>query len=124
MRDLIVKTSTSLDHKKRQLSFRETIADKGVCSKIEKKLGYKIIKVAPLIQIEDLKQWVRMQAGSDDPPALKCLSIFRKHDSKTGEDKFEYNATGDLFIIHQDNIFVIEFSYILSVDSVSAPSRR
>lgn len=118
MRDVVFKAMTSQDHKARRLSFKESAEDSGVSARIEKSWGYEIKSIMPLNQVADLKVWMQQQIGSERTSSLKHLSICRNHNTKTGEDRFEYKAVGDLFVIHDEQIFIIEFSYFFSVASV------
>ena len=118
MRDVVLKAMTSQDHKTRRLSFKETAEDNSVSARIEKNWGYQVKSITPVYQVPDLEQWIKEKIGSQRTSSLKHLSVYRNHTTKTGEDIFEYKAVGDLFVIHDEQIFAIEFSYFFSVTSV------
>lgn len=124
MRDVVFKAITSQDHKTRQLCFKELAEDNGISAKIEKKWVYIIKKVTPLCQIPDLKEWIARQINSSQSSILKHLSVFRYHNSETEEDKFEYQMIGDLFVVNQEDIFTVEFSYFFSINSIVLMAKK
>lgn len=105
MRDIVLKAMTSQDHMNRRLSFKEATEEHGASIKVEKDWSYSIKSVSPYAENSNLKP-------------KKDVSICKTHNTKTGEDKFEYKITGDLFVINHNRIFSIEFSYYFSIDSI------
>jgi hypothetical protein len=124
MREVVFKAITSQDHKTRQLCFREFSEDYGVSAKVEKRWSYTLKRVTPLSQIPDLKKWISHRIGSENSSGLKHLSVFRYHNSKTEEDKFEYQLIGDLFVVNQENVFTVEFSYFFGISSVAMVTKK
>lgn len=118
MHDVIFKAVTSEDHMNRRLFFKESTEESGISIKMEKNWGYTIKNISPYYLIGDMNKWMEMYAGNKNCQPTRDVSIRRTHNTKTGEDKFEYEITGNLFIIHQHRIFVIGLTYYFSVDSV------
>lgn len=105
MRDVVLRSMISQDHKRRKLVLKETAEENGVLSNVEKELCYTVKTVLP------------HNFSGIFPKPKKDLSIRRVHNTKTGEGKFEYKFTGDIFIINKDNLLMIEFAYRFCIDS-------
>jgi len=124
MIDLVLKSITSQDNKRREFVLKETVEEDGVLARVEKDWGYAVKSIIPLSFVVDLKQWFMNNYGSEDPSGLKDLSVRRVHNTKTGEDKFEYKLAGDLFITDENALHVVEFSYYFVIDSVGVEVRK
>jgi len=124
MIDLVLKSITSQDNKRREFILKETVEEDGVLARVEKDWGYAVKSIIPLSFVGDLKQWFMDNYGSEDPSGLKDLSICRTYNTKTGEDKFEYKLTGDLFITDENVFYVVEFLYCFVIDSVGVEVKK
>lgn len=114
MRDILFKNLTSMDHRRRDIVLSEHFVQQGVTTKTEKHFIYLVRDHAFLDSPEKLESWVKQY--SEKGPRLRNLSVLKSIDSKTGEEKFEVTIVGNLYVLHDQDIFNVDFTQIFKID--------
>lgn len=114
MRDMLFKNMTSLDHHKRDVILSEAFTNNGVEVKTQKHFTYSIDDYVSLSSPQQLETWLKKYAGQG--PRLRDLSVLKSYDSKAGEEKFEVQITGNIYVLREQDIFNVNFTQIFKVD--------
>lgn len=111
--DIVFKTATSIDRRRRILSLREIFADRHVTARRERRTVYVVLKHTPIATGVDpdlLAQEIE-EKQSDTPQ--RQISVLRVVDSGHREEKLIYRVTGSFSVVTDG--YVLQVSYAQSV---------
>ena len=118
MREIFIKTSTSGNHKRKNLSITEIINQDGFTAKAEKKYAYYVSEQNPVNDPEELKHWMASQTQSYQKKN-RHVSIRKTYDVKTGVGQMIYRVIGSFYVIQNLHIFAVVFMHSIKFDMLS-----
>jgi hypothetical protein len=118
MREISIKTTESLNHRRRNLSIVETIHQEGMEARAEKKFSYYIFEQGPTQGPAELENWMQNQSAQ---PTKKDrhVSIKKIFDNKTGTGQMTYRVIGSFYVVQNLHIFTVVFMHCIKFDMVS-----
>ncbi|MBN3038709.1 MAG: hypothetical protein JW869_04740 [Candidatus Omnitrophica bacterium] len=114
MHDILFKNSTSQDHTRRDILLAEAYDQQGVMTRTLKHFIYLVKDHALLNNPGKLNKW--LQKYTKNGPKLKNLSVLKSYNSKSGEEKFEVQIAGNLYILREQDIFNVDFTQIFKIN--------
>lgn len=119
MREILIKTSESVNHRRRNLSIIEMIHQEGMEARAEKKFSYYIFEQTPSTHDPaEIQQW--MEAQSTQPTKKdRHVSIKKIYDNKTGTGQMTYRVIGSFYVVQNLHVFTVVFMHCIKFDMVS-----
>lgn len=121
MREILIKTTTSSNHKRKNLSIVEIIDQDGVVARAEKKYSYYVSEQNPFSDNKDLKAWVEMQSQAYQKKD-RHVSIKKIFDPKTGVGQMIYRVIGSFYVVQNLHIFAVVFMHSIKFDMLNGPA--
>jgi len=121
MREIMIKTSTSDNRRRRNLCMTEIITERNVVARAEKKYSYFISERKEPITKENMQSWINKQAKLRQTKA-RHVSIRRIFDKDTGIGQTIYRTTGSFYVLKEFKIYSIVFLHCVKFDILSSIS--
>lgn len=118
MREIYIKTTTSSNHKRKNLSITEIIDQNGFVARAEKKYAYYVSPQNPIQDPAELKTWVENQAQTYQKKD-RHISIRKTYDQKTGAGQMIYRVIGSFYVVQNLHIFAVVFMHSIKFDMLS-----
>ena len=118
MREIFIRTTTSTNHKRKNLSIIETIRRSGFQARAEKKYSYYVSEQNPLHDPEELKNWMGAQASTYQRKD-RHVSIKKTYDNHTGIGQMIYRVIGSFYVIQDLHIFAVVFMHSIKFDMLT-----
>ncbi len=119
MRDIQIKTTTSENHKRKNLLIVEMIDQDGFVARAEKKYSYYVSEQKPDLQKpEELKQWMDSQAHSFQKKD-RHVSITKTLNPSTGIGQMIYRVIGSFYVVQNLHVFAVVFMHSIKFDMIS-----
>ena len=118
MREIYIKTSTSENHKRKNLSIIEMIDQDGVVARAEKKFAYYVSEQSPFMDQDKMKSWMDIQAQSHQKKD-RHVSIRKVVDPKSGIGQMIYRVIGSFYVVQDLHVFAVVFMHSIKFDMVS-----
>jgi hypothetical protein len=118
MREIFIRTTTSTNHKRKNLSIVETIKRNGILARAEKKYCYYVSEQNPFQNPEDLKTWMNSQASTYQRKD-RHVSIKKTYDNNTGIGQMIYRVIGSFYVIQNLHIFAVVFMHSIKFDMLT-----
>lgn len=118
MREIFIRTSTSENHKRKNLSIVEVINQDGLVARAEKKYSYYVSQQSPVGSEEEIK----VLADAQSPGYQKKdrhVSIQKRFDHKTGMGQMVYRVIGSFYVVQNLKVFAVVFMHSIKFDMVS-----
>lgn len=112
--DIVFKNSTSMDHSRRDVIMSEAYTQDGVMTKTLKHFVYLIKDHAFLNTPMKLQSWLKKYTKKG--PRLKNLTVVKSFNGKLGEEKFEVQIAGNLYILREQDIFNVDFTQVFKIN--------
>ena len=119
MREIMIRTTTSENHKRKRLSIVEIINKDGFVARAEKRYAYYVSEQSPLVAPEELKSWVEMQSQTNEKKN-RHVSIHKIFDKKTGMGQMIYRVIGSFYVVQNLHIFAVVFMHSIKFDMLTA----
>ncbi len=122
MREIFIKTTTSDNHKRKNLSITEVINQDGFVARAEKKYCYYVSEQQNGKQFKDptdVKEWMGLQAQSLQKKS-RHVSIKKVFDHKTGIGQMIYRVIGSFYVVQDLHVFAVVFMHTIKFDMISA----
>lgn len=119
MREVMIKSSTSGNHKRKNLSIVEIIDMEGFVAKAEKKYVYYVSEQDEIQDPEQLKYWMNTQSESQQKKD-RHVTIRKIFDQKTGIGQMLYRVIGSFYVVQDLHIFAVVFMHSIKYDMVSS----
>ncbi len=118
MREIFIKTSTSDNHKRKNLSIVEIINQDGLVAKAEKKYCYYVSEQKPFVDPAHIEDWVEKNS---QPHSKKDrhVSIRKTFDHKTGLGQMIYRVIGSFYVVQDLHVFAVVFMHTIKFDILS-----
>ena len=120
MREICIRTTTSDNYKRKNLSIVEMINQDGFVARAEKKFVYYVSEKNVPNPQEDLKTWVDMQAQNPQKKE-RHISIRKIFDNKTGAGQMIYRVIGSFYVVQNLHLFAVVFMHCIKFDMLSGP---
>ena len=118
MREISIKTSTSENHKRKNLQIVEMINQDGIVARAEKKFAYYVSEQSPFVDMEKMKNWTDIQAQSHQKKD-RHVSIRKIIDPKTGVGQMIYRVIGSFYVVQDLRVFAVVFMHSIKFDMLS-----
>ena len=119
MREIFIKSSTSDNHKRKNLAITEIINQDGFVARAEKKYAYYVSEQNPFMDAEHLKEWADMQSHREFPKKDRHVSIRKIFDQKSGTGQMVYRVIGSFYVVQDLHIFAVVFMHSIRFDILS-----
>ena len=118
MREIIIKTTTSGNHKRKNLSIVELIDQDGFVARAEKRFSYYVSEQNLFQDPENIKSWMQ---STNQPYQKKDrhVSISKIFDPKTGMGQMVYRVIGSFYVVQDLHIFAVVFMHSIRFDMLS-----
>lgn len=120
MREILIKTTTSENHKRKNLQITEVIDQKGMVAKAEKKFSYYVSEQGLEASPEQLKNWAEL-SSQKQPYQKKSrhVCIRKVYDGKTGVGQMVYRVIGSFYIVQNLHVFAVVFMHSIKFDMLT-----
>lgn len=118
MREVMIKSSTTENHKRKNLSIVEIIDMEGFVAKAEKKYVYYVSEQNEARDPAELKYWMDSQAKAQTKKD-RHVTIRKIYDQKTGIGQMLYRVIGSFYVVQDLRIFAVVFMHSIKYDMVS-----
>lgn len=118
MREIFIKTTTSENHKRKNLSIVEVINQDGVTARAEKKYSYYVSEQSPFKDPEQMKTWMNVQSQQYQKKD-RHVSIRKTYDVKTGMGQMVYRVIGSFYVVQDLHLFAVVFMHTIKFDMAS-----
>ena len=115
MREIFIKTTTSSNHKRKNLCIVEIIRQNGVTARAEKKYCYYVSEQNPVLDPDHLKAWVDMQAVQPQRKD-RHVSIRKTFDKTKGTGQMVYRVIGSFYVVQNLHVFAVVFMHSIKFD--------
>ncbi len=119
MREINIKTSTSANHKRKNLSIVEIINQDGFVARAEKKFSYYVSEQNPYQDLADPKDWNELQSQAFRKKD-RHVSIRKTLDPQTGVGQMVYRVIGSFYVVQNLHLFAVIFMHSIKFDLLSA----
>lgn len=116
----MIKTTTSGNHKRKNLSIIEVIDQNGYVARAEKKYSYYVSEKNPAQNPEELTQWINSQSQTYQKKD-RHVSIRKVFDNKTGAGQMIYRVIGSFYVVQNLHIFAVVFMHTVKFDMLQGP---
>ena len=115
MREIFIRTKTSDNHKRKNLSIVEVINQEGFVARAEKKYSYYVSEQNHEHNEEAIKAWADLQQQSYQKKD-RHVSIRKTFDPKTGLGQMVYRVIGCFYVVQNLHIFAVVFMHSIKFD--------
>lgn len=114
MRDIVFKTLTSLESKKRDLSIQEIVEKDGILAKTERRCRYFIMGKVHVEDINNIEKLVELKFA-DMPHRKRHYYILKIHNAQHGEDRLLCKIAGMFYAIYGSEIYCIAYVHSFKI---------
>lgn len=118
MREISIKTTTSENHKRKNLCIVEVIHQEGLVARAEKKYAYYVSEQNPFTDPEQMKNWMSAQAPAYHKKD-RHVSIRKTYDRKSGIGQMLYRVIGSFYVVQDLHLFAVVFMHSIRFDMLS-----
>lgn len=118
MREIFIKTKTSENHKRKNLSIVEVINQEGFVARAEKKYSYYVSEQNPIQDQQELKAWADLQQQAYQKKD-RHVSIRKTFDPQTGLGQMVYRVIGSFYVVQNLHIFAVVFMHSIKFDMLT-----
>lgn len=118
MREICIKTSESMNHRRKNLSIIENIRQDGIVARAEKKFCYYVFEQNGSQDPEKLNEWMHSQSMMNTKKD-RHVSIKKIFDNKSGTGQMAYRVIGSFYVVQNLHIFTVVFMHCIKFDMIS-----
>ncbi len=118
MRDILIETTESKNHRRRNLSIVEMINQDGIVARAEKKFRYYIFEQSNSQGPEQYETWAEAQ-NMMNAKKDRHVSIKKIFDNKTGTGQMIYRVIGSFYVVQNLHLFTVVFMHSIKFDMIS-----
>ena len=118
MREIFIRTKTSDNHKRKNLSIVEVINQDGFVARAEKKYSYYVSEQDAMKDQVQLKAWADLQQQAYQKKD-RHVSIRKTLDPKTGLGQMVYRVIGSFYVVQNLHIFAVVFMHSIKFDMLT-----
>lgn len=118
MREISIKTTTSANHRRKNLLIVETLKESGFVARAEKKYVYYVSEQTHGNDPNRIQEWMQLHS---EPYKKKDrhVSIQKNYDVKTGIGKMIYRVIGSFYVVQNLHVFAVVFMHSIKFDMIS-----
>jgi hypothetical protein len=120
MREIMIKTTTSEDRKRRKLLMTELINEDGFVARAEKIYSYFVTERKDAPPQDGIQDWIESQAQMRQKKP-RHVSIRRIFDGATGIGQTVYRTTGSFYVLRNFRIYAVVFVHSIKFDVLNSP---
>jgi len=120
MREIVIETTTSENHKRKKLAIVELIQKDGFSARAEKKYSYYVSERNAVMDPDELKIWMNDQSHSFQKKD-RHVSISKSYDKKSGTGQMIYRVIGSFYVVQNLHIFAVVFMHSIKFDMLLTP---
>lgn len=114
MREIVLKTLTSIASKKRDLFVQETFEKDGVLAKTERRCMHFIIGKIHLEDPSDIEKLADLKFAKL-PHKKRHYYVLKTHDTQHGEDKLICKAAGTFYAVCGNDVYCVAFIHSFKI---------
>jgi hypothetical protein len=119
MREIEIQTTTTDNHKRKNLLITETIDQQGFSAKAEKKYSYYVSeRPSKILDPLKLKEWMDGQVRLQQKRP-RHVSIRKIFDGKTGAGQMIYRVIGSFYVVQNLHLFAVVFMHSIKFDMLA-----
>lgn len=118
MREIFIRTKTSDNHKRKNLSIIEVINQEGFVARAEKKYSYYVSEQNSSKKPELAMAWADIQQQAYQKKD-RHVSIRKTIDPKTGIGQMVYRVIGSFYVVQNLHTFVVVFMHSIKFDMLA-----
>lgn len=122
MREISIKTTTSPNHHRKNLSIVEVIDENGMTAKAEKKYSYYVSEQNPFGAAEEITSWANLKSQSLQKKD-RHISIRKIFDPKTGIGQMVYRVIGSFYVVQDLHVYAVVFMHSIKFDMNTQTAR-
>lgn len=116
MREIVVKSKTSEDGKRRDCLVTERMELQGYVTRISRRCTYQVVREASLPSLQDCIRWSKNRLSPRYP---RHVFVTKEVDATSGRENVTYKVLGHLYAILNCEIFNIGYRHVLSMKVTS-----
>ena len=118
MREIVIKSKTAQNNKRKNLSIVEIIDQDGFVARAEKKYSYYVAEQNLGENPEQIKAWMDAQNPTYQKKD-RHVSISKNFDPKTGMGQMVYRVIGSFYVVQNLHVFAVVFMHSIKFDMLS-----
>ncbi len=119
MREIMIKTSTAPNHKRKNLAIVEMINQNGFVARAEKKYSYYVSEQNnQFADAEQMQKWVNNQSKGL-AKKNRHVAIKKIFDKKSGVGQMIYRVIGSFYVVQNMHVFAVVFMHTIKFDMLS-----
>ena len=118
MREIFIRTKTSDNHKRKNLSIVEVINQDGFVARAEKKYSYYVSEQNTPNNEDQIKAWADLQQQAYQKKD-RHVCIRKMFDPKTGIGQMVYRVIGSFYVVQNLHIFAVVFMHSIKFDMLA-----
>ncbi len=122
MREISIKTTTSQNHHRKNLSIVELIDENGMVAKAEKKYSYYVAEQNPFGNTNEITTWANLKSQSLQKKD-RHISIRKIFDPKSGIGQMVYRVIGSFYVVQDLHVFAVVFMHSIKFDMTTQTAR-
>ncbi len=122
MREISIKTTTSENHHRKNLSIVEVIDENGMVAKAEKKYSYYVAEQNPFGNVDEITSWANVKSHTMQKKD-RHISIRKIFDPKTGIGQMVYRVIGSFYVVQDLHVFAVVFMHSIKFDMTTQGPR-
>ena len=120
MREIMIKTSTSPNKKRRNLLMTELINEGGLVARAEKHYSYYVTEKREAVTKDDMQSWIDEQSNLRQKKP-RHVSIRRIFDGASGIGQTLYRTTGSFYVLREFRVYAVVFLHSVKFDILNSP---
>ena len=118
MREIMITTRTSENHKRKNLSIVEVIHQDGYVARAEKKYCYYVSEQSPFQEPAQVNTWMNAQSQAYQKKD-RHICIRKSYDCKSGVGQMIYRVIGSFYVVQNLHLFAVVFMHSIKFDMLS-----
>ena len=123
MREMLFKTLTSAESKKRDLWVQETVEEDGVLAKTERRCIYFLVAKERIDSSSDVEK-IAKEKFAHVPYKKRHYNVLKIHNDERGEDKLLCKVAGVFYAVCSNELYCIAFVHSLKITFSLAKSEE
>lgn len=119
MREIFIKSRTSSNHHRKNLSIVEVINEEGVSARAEKKYSYYVAEQKNGFKdAADMNAWMHLQSHSYQKKDRHVI-IRKTFDPKSGVGQMVYRVIGSFYVVQDLHVYAVVFMHSIKFDMLA-----
>ena len=115
MREIVYKNLTVPEKRKKDFWTYESLENENIIARTSRHCIYKVKAQTKVDDALDINKWVLEHNRNKSPSLIRQFKVFKKSDTRTGEEIFMCKVVGDLYAVTNGVVFSISYMHIIKV---------